>query len=218
MRGIFFDVDGTLVRATVINYHVFFARRWYKGLRRLLFFVTIPLHIILYLAVDTVSRTAFNKLMYHSYRGMDKRWLEAMAVECFEKVLKPRCIDATCTALAEHLKKGDCVVLVSGSLDFILAPFARHLAIDHVLCPGLMYDAEGRATGALTMTPVADEYKGVLIRSFAEKHRIDLKESYAYADSLSDMSMFESVGHPHVVHPGKKLEKIARERGWEIVK
>ncbi|MGH7338800.1 MAG: HAD family hydrolase, partial [Myxococcota bacterium] len=44
----------------------------------------------------------------------------------------------------------------------------------------------------------------------------DLTKSYAYADSLSDLPMLESVGHPVAVNPDPRLRRIARERRWAV--
>ncbi|MEK7310504.1 MAG: hypothetical protein AAB382_00915 [Chloroflexota bacterium] len=46
---------------------------------------------------------------------------------------------------------------------------------------------------------------------------IDLTASYAYADSYSDLGLFEMVGHPVAVYPDKKLADLAREKGWRVV-
>ena len=45
---------------------------------------------------------------------------------------------------------------------------------------------------------------------------LDLAESFAYSDSITDLPMLEAVGHPVVVNPDRELRRIAVERGWEI--
>ena len=52
----------------------------------------------------------------------------------------------------------------------------------------------------------------------AAERGIDLAASYAYSDSESDLPMLEAVGHPVAVNPDSALEKIARERGWRIMR
>jgi phosphoserine phosphatase len=39
----------------------------------------------------------------------------------------------------------------------------------------------------------------------AEKHQIDLSESYAYGDTAGDFSMLRLVGHPFAINPTKEL-------------
>lgn len=215
MVGAFFDMDGTLVRSTVVHYYFFFARLWYRGWRRVTLYATMPLRIIIYLIVDMISRSAFNRLMYRSYRGMEKKWLEEKAMACLDEFMKPRFISVTCNALRRHKEAGHVVVLVTGSLDFIVEPLARAMGIDYVLCPRLEFK-EGRATGRLLDKPVVDRRKGDLMKEFAAKNGIDLDQSYAYADSMSDLAMFESVAHPIAVMPEKRLAKYARANDWTI--
>jgi putative phosphoserine phosphatase/1-acylglycerol-3-phosphate O-acyltransferase len=56
------------------------------------------------------------------------------------------------------------------------------------------------------------------MRSFAAAHDIDLAQSYAYSDSLSDLPMLEAVGHAVVVNPDPALAAIARREGWQTMR
>jgi hypothetical protein len=50
----------------------------------------------------------------------------------------------------------------------------------------------------------------------AEAEDIDLSASYAYSDSITDVPMLETVGHPVVVNPDRDLARAAIEREWEV--
>ena len=60
--------------------------------------------------------------------------------------------------------------------------------------------------------------KAQAIAEVAAERGIDLAASFAYSDSESDLPMLEAVGHPVAVNPDSALEKIARERGWRIMR
>ncbi len=62
------------------------------------------------------------------------------------------------------------------------------------------------------------EGKAQAIHELAEAQRIDLRASYAYSDSESDLPMLRLVGHPVVVNPDSHLTKVAREEGWEVLR
>jgi HAD superfamily hydrolase (TIGR01490 family) len=62
------------------------------------------------------------------------------------------------------------------------------------------------------------EGKAEAMRELAEREGIDLAASWAYSDSESDLPMLEAVGNPVAVNPDGPLEKIARERDWEIIR
>jgi phosphoserine phosphatase len=78
---------------------------------------------------------------------------------------------------------------------------------------------DGHYTGGMTGEPCIDEQKANYIRNyFSEKQiEIDLKNSFTYADSYSDMGMFEMVGNPVVVYPDLKLATLAKQRGWGMI-
>jgi len=52
---------------------------------------------------------------------------------------------------------------------------------------------------------------------FHRNEDIDLKQSRAYSDSFSDLSMLEAVGFPVAVNPDRRLRRVARERGWPML-
>jgi hypothetical protein len=52
----------------------------------------------------------------------------------------------------------------------------------------------------------------------AQRERIDLRSSYAYSDSESDLPMLRLVGHPVAVNPDPQLARVARDEGWEVLR
>nr|MBA3471727.1 haloacid dehalogenase-like hydrolase [Rubrobacter sp.] len=60
------------------------------------------------------------------------------------------------------------------------------------------------------------EARARMLASFARRRKLDLSRSYAYADSISDLPMLEAVGNPIAVNPDGRLQKAAKERGWQI--
>ncbi len=55
-----------------------------------------------------------------------------------------------------------------------------------------------------------------MLASYARRRGVDLRRSYAYADSISDLPMLEAVGNPVAVNPDRRLAAAARERGWQL--
>jgi phosphoserine phosphatase len=51
------------------------------------------------------------------------------------------------------------------------------------------------------------------------RHNLALKygASYAYADSYSDLGLFELVGRPVAVYPDRKLAAHAAAKGWPVL-
>ena len=74
---------------------------------------------------------------------------------------------------------------------------------------------DGRYTGELEFY-CEGEGKAEAIREVAAREGVDLSESYAYSDSISDIPMLEAVGHPVAVNPDRDLRKVAAEREWQV--
>jgi hypothetical protein len=52
---------------------------------------------------------------------------------------------------------------------------------------------------------------------YAERHDINLSDSYAYSDSMSDLPMLSIVGHPAAVNPDMRLRQTALHHDWPIL-
>ncbi len=122
------------------------------------------------------------------------------------------------TRLGEHKQKGDRVVLVSGMFDTWGQAFARRVGAYAVLGSKLAYE-NGVCTGKVVGNAVVGPRKLDAIHGYLEANGFssDLSSCYGYADSFSDVSLLEAVGHGVATHPDEELSAVAEERGWEIL-
>ena len=211
----FFDVDGTLVNLTIVHYYVRFRGLLLHPFIRPFWLACFLPKVLYYLLLDRVSRTKFNKVFYRNYRGMEVERLKQLSLKTFDTFLRPKIYTAAAEQILEHKAKGDLVVFVTGSLDFIITPLAEHLQADHVLSMSL-HEQDGKFTGELTTPPLGEEEKARVVKAFAQKHGIELAGSCAYGDSRADLPMLRCVGTPVVVNPGKALRQIASDSCWQI--
>ena len=79
-------------------------------------------------------------------------------------------------------------------------------------------DSDGSFTGRFDGPFVYGPGKVEAMEAFAAEHGIDLAESFAYSDSVSDLPMLRAVGHPVVVNPDPPLAELAREEGWQTMR
>ncbi len=122
------------------------------------------------------------------------------------------------TRLGEHKQKGDQVVLVSGMFDAWGQAFARRVGAYGVLGSKLAYE-NGVCTGKLVGKAVVGPRKLDAIHGYlaANGFSSDLSSCYGYADSFSDVSLLEAVGHGVATYPDEELRVVAEKRGWEIL-
>lgn len=211
----FFDVDGTIVDATVVHYYAYFARKEYGALKRALWTAAFLPRVAYYLILDKISRSRFNSVFYRNYRHFDADQCRAWSRNHFEDVIRPRLFPDAVDRIRRHRKNGERVVLVTGSLDFIIQPLADYLEADELIAVS-MHEDNGRLTGELTGPPIGDEEKARIIKKYAEDRQIDLAQCHAYADSSSDLPMLQAVGTAVAVNPKGTLKEAAEARGWEV--
>lgn len=148
-------------------------------------------------------------------RGWDRDEVEAIVTETVDQVVTPLVYAEALAIMEEHRGEGRRVVVISASPEEIVRPLCRYLGIDEIIATRAEVDEEGRYTGNLELYAYG-EGKAEAIRELAETEGIDLSDSYAYSDSITDLPMLETVGHPVVVNPDGELAAVAEERGWEV--
>ncbi len=117
--------------------------------------------------------------------------------------------------LAEHNSAGHDVFIVSSSGQEMVAPIGALLGVSQIIATRMQV-AAGRYTG-VTEFYAYGEAKAASIRELAADRGYRLADCHAYSDSVTDVPMLETVGHPNAVNPDRALRKIARTRGWPVL-
>ncbi len=165
------------------------------------------------LALDRRDRGDFLRSFYRRYEDAPVDRLAEDAWELFHRQLLTRSFPAGLARVREHRRLGHRTLLVTGALDFVIAPL-RPL-FDDIVCARLGQH-DGRYDGRLEELPPIGEARALLLADYAAAHDLSLDESVAYADSASDLAMLEAVGFPVAVNPESRLAAIARRRGWHV--
>jgi HAD superfamily hydrolase (TIGR01490 family) len=116
-----------------------------------------------------------------------------------------------------HQDAGRCTYIVTAASQELAEVLAGVLVFDGGI--GMRSEIKdgvytGRADGPFTYR----EGKAEAIRELAAREGIDLGASYAYSDSESDLPMLRAVGNPVAVNPDRRLERVARQEGWRIMR
>ncbi|MFP5309827.1 MAG: HAD family hydrolase [Actinomycetes bacterium] len=115
-----------------------------------------------------------------------------------------------------HHEAGRDCYIVSASPIELCEPLARALGMEGAIATRSAV-ADGVYTGELDGPFVYGEGKAEAIEKLAAEKGYDLRLSFSYSDSASDLPMLEMVGHPVAVNPDGPLEAVAHQRGWPIV-
>ena len=157
------------------------------------------------------------KVLVTFYRNKRLTDFQKGAVSFYQTYLKPHLAPAIVARVNDHKAKGHILVLISGSVRYLLEPVVEDLGFDHLLCTDLEVNPDGRLTGKASGPVCVDRNKKTLMFELAQNIGLDLAKSYAYGNHHSDLPLLQSVGFPHAVAPNRILEKIARQRSWPIL-
>jgi HAD superfamily hydrolase (TIGR01490 family) len=212
----FYDLEGTLVSTNLVHTLGFYARNQQGLLRSVRKSASTLVSLPLFAAADQYSRIFFNDLFFKRYKGETEDRLRFFADELFEEVLKPGVFPGAFELIQKSRSLGLRQVVVTGALDMSVKPLMDYLGIEDYAANHLEF-VNGVATGRLLPPVLASATKASWIRAFAEREKINLNDSYAYSDSMSDLPMLSLVGHPAAVNPDMRLRQTALHHDWPIL-
>lgn len=200
-----FDVDGTLIRGgTERQFFLYLCRKGFLKPPELLDFL---------IQLVRCPRERFR----------NKRYLRGLAVSetirlgrlCYQKLIAPRLRPRALACIKTHQAQGRMVVLITGSLDFLIQPLVEEVGADRLIATELS-QCDGRFTGELKRLHPRGENKRRLLEEMAAEESVDLGASYAYGDHLEDIPLLQAVGYPVAANPSRCLKRLARQWGWPI--
>jgi putative phosphoserine phosphatase / 1-acylglycerol-3-phosphate O-acyltransferase len=115
-----------------------------------------------------------------------------------------------------HQRAGHTVVIATSATLLQVAPLARELGVEHVLCTQLAVEG-GLLTGKVAGRTLWGPGKIDAVREFLAARDIDPAASHGYANGDEDVPLLAGVGHPHPVNPQPELVVEAARRGWPVL-
>jgi HAD superfamily hydrolase (TIGR01490 family) len=213
----FFDLDKTLMQGSSAFQ---FGRAAYRagllGRRQLLADALANVQFRLRGATDA-DTLALRERIAASLEGKRVVDLERLGPSVLSGIL-PRVYPQMLALAHKHQDAGRPAYIVTAASQGLATILARVMAFDGGIGSEISEAVDGVFTGRPTGVFVYRSGKALAIEDLAAREGIDLAASYAYSDSESDLPMLEAVGHPVAVNPDEALARIARERGWDILR
>jgi HAD superfamily hydrolase (TIGR01490 family) len=208
--GAFFDFDGTLIDGySALALMQERARRLQIGPHELAGLVLVTVK-------GAAGQSDFNELMTVGLRGLAGRPredLDRLGEHLARSSLGGSLYGDAVELVAEHHRQGHTVVVASSALPFQIEPLARELEIEHVLCTR-PHVIDGVYDGTVDGAILWGAAKADAIAAFAADRKVDLEESFAYANGDEDIEFLATVGRPCAVNPKPELERMAAREGW----
>ncbi len=216
-----FDLDGTLYDGHITRAFEMHHRTHHVKRINLLAFFGFHMPLWWLTKAGLISRESMRARWAADIPWLFRGWLKEEAQFAFQWIagsyFLPRVYPDVRNRLEAHQAAGHRVILLSGTPSPLLEEIARSLNItESVGTPPRMRN--GRYTGQSVPPVCQGEHKaGRLLEYIRQTDDIDLAESFAYADSKTDLAVLRLVGHPVVVRPDLEMAKIAQEAGWEVI-
>ncbi|MGE4563423.1 MAG: HAD family hydrolase [Victivallaceae bacterium] len=159
---------------------------------------------------------AFVRFQLREFAGHTPAEMAVETARHFEEFIRPQVYSAALTLVKSLLAKKIPVAILTSTNEAIARPVADYFGISELMGTRLEL-AGGRYTGRIAGEYFAKEGKIAPATGFVERHGRTLADLVYYGDSINDRNVMEIAGRPVAANPSAALEKIARERGWEIV-
>jgi len=219
--GAFFDIDGTLFRNSLmiqhfkklIRYEIIDPSIWYNKVK--------PVYeewekrfgdFEHYL--ETLAEVYIEEL-----KGVNKPYIEFIASQVIN-VSGDMVYRYSRDQIEWHKKKGHKVFFISGSPDFLVSKMAEKYGATECRGTAYLVDESNNFTGEI-IRMWDSENKQRTLDEFVKKYNVDLKNSYAYGDTVGDLSMLKMVGNPVAINPNREFLLKLREdnilRGKTII-
>lgn len=210
-----FDLDGTVMTTNVIETYLWLRLPELSLVQRAGELMRVAAQLPNYLGAERKDRGVFLRQVYRRYEGARLDELERVVDEQLTPFVLDRTSPEAVRRIREHREAGHTTILITGVIRPLTRPFEG--LFDHIIAADLATGPDGVCTGFLTGPPMVGDSRAAWLTHYAGLHGIDLKASFAYADSHVDLPMLRTVGNPVAVSPDIGLMRAARESGWSII-
>ncbi len=208
VRAAIFDLDGTLLPGTTTE------REFIRfAMKSGSYAAAEVVRAFLSWVVRIPARGVWSNKAY--FRGVRIGPLTEMAETFCRQQLNRRIPDRAQRLIEAHRADGDCLGILSGAPQPLIAPLKDLLDLDFVVGTKLAC-RQGRLTGDLDGLRLSGSEKLRRSGEVARAHGFDLSESSAYGDAFDDRYLLAAVARPVAVNPDGRLARLARAQGWPI--
>lgn len=163
----------------------------------------------------TLDQRAFVAFQLREFVGRTRDEIRELSRLHFEECIRPKCRPGAISYVSQCRSDGEKVAIITSTNSEVARPVADFFGIENLFGTPLELCGD-RFTGSVT-----DYYVGAVKITVAErlaaKYRLPLSDFAAYGDSINDLPLLETVGHPYAVNPSPGLLEAAKRNGWPIL-
>ncbi len=208
-----FDLEGTIITSNVVESYVWTRmadlprQEWPAELASV--FGRVPA----YLQIDRRDRGDFLRTFFRRYEGASVAGVDRLIDEHVGEFMLQKASAAAIRRIRDHRAAGHRTLLITAAASAFVRPLAP---LFDLMIGAELEERDGRYTGFMSAPPLVGEARAAWLKRYALQEGVDLKQSYAYADSYSDLPLLRAVGNPVAVSPDSSLYRYANRRRWPI--
>ena len=201
-----FDVDYTITkRETLVEFYFFMLKKNPKYIK----YLPKSLFSSLFYVFKIYDASKAKKTFIRFIDGIEENEMKIIVKEFYEKRLSKILYKDAIDTIKEMKNKGYKIYLISASAEFYLSELYNIKEVDKVI--GTRFIKEnGLHRNQMLGENCKGEEKVKRLKEFLLKENIDVdfENSYMFSDSLSDLPLFNLVGHPYLINYKKTHDKI----------
>jgi HAD superfamily hydrolase (TIGR01490 family) len=209
-----FDLENTLIASNVVESYSYLATRRLNRPERARYVLRTLAEAPGLLKLDRRDRTDFLRQFYRRYEDAPVSQIEEDTQEMLNQLILTKSFPEGLRRVREHKAAGHRTVLITGALSFNVAGLKP--LFDEIIAAEMTVRPDGTYSGEMSVVPPTGEVRAQILSDYCAAEGFRLDECVAYADSSSDLPLFEAVGFPVAVNPETRLAAIARKRGWLV--
>jgi HAD superfamily hydrolase (TIGR01490 family) len=158
------------------------------------------------------------RLKLYQLKGIKKSSLEKLALDYYKKILKHSLIPEIISELKQKQRDQYKTVIVSGGYSIYINYFSEDYNIDlkNVIATDISFDKNYICDGRIEGVDCVKRNKIVkLKRKIKNIENYNLKDSYAYSDSITDLPLLKFVGKGIVV--SKKSQPWIKFNNFKVI-
>ncbi|MBU3185984.1 HAD-IB family hydrolase [Clostridium estertheticum] len=201
-----FDVDYTITkRETLVEFYIFMLKRNPKYIK----YLPKSIFSSLFYVFKIYDASKTKKTFIRFIDGIEENDMKKIVKEFYEKRLSKILYKDAIDTIKKMKKQGYKIYLISASAEFYLSELYNIKEVDKVIGTRFIKEHGLHRNQILGENCKGEEkvkrLKEVLLK---ENIEVDFENSCMFSDSLSDLPLFNLVGHPYLINYKKTHDKI----------
>ncbi|MEK6985580.1 MAG: HAD-IB family phosphatase [Candidatus Thermoplasmatota archaeon] len=162
-------------------------------------------------------RSSIIRASYKGLRGLSTSTFYGLMGDFAVEAIVPRLYPEMVAEIRGHREQGRGVVVITTGMERLVRKVLDEVdpGIDIIGCR--LLERNGKLTGRVE-GPLFGLDKANIMDAYCRALGVERASCWAYSDHWSDKEMLEAVGHPVAVNPRGRLTRLAKRRGWNILR